>query len=309
MRVVSTYIKIGDYEFDFVNEFSVETAWGNLTDKATITLPRNLKFPEGDWNKSIPRGTQVLIKSGYDNQLNEVFSGYVVRLKPAVPMVIECEDEMWKLKQIEINDTCSNEDLKTFLERVLNIQVDAFEIRVGRFVCNKINGAQLLDKIKSEFGLYSFFRNGKLIVGKEYDQVAAEHNVIIDDNIASEDLEYSLKEDFKMKVTAISTFPDGSKIEKEFGDDDGDSKTLNFFDVKEADLEALAKKELERMKYDGYKGGLTLFGEPFVRFGDVMKITDPKESDKKGKYFIDAVTYTGGVNGIRQDCKLGRRAS
>lgn len=308
MNVLTSHIVIGAFTFDFVNDFAIETSWEDLTDKGTITLPRNLKWPDGDWNKAIPRGTAVTISAGYNGLLNPIFKGFVTRVKPLVPLVIEVEDQMWKLKQVIVNATCDNESLGAFLERVLAVKVDAFEINVPRFVCNKITGAKLLDKIKTEYGLYSFFKDDVLVVGKQYDGTNAEHTVILNDNIASDDLEYSLKEDFKIKITAISTMPDGSKIEKEFGDPDGDSKTLNFYNILVFDLEGLAKKELERMAYDGYKGSVTLFGEPFVKVGDILKIIDPKESDKQGRYFIDAVTYQFGVSGFRQSVKLGRKA-
>jgi hypothetical protein len=307
MKIVTVKIELGKYIFDFVTDLNVMTSWSELTDKATITLPRNLRFPAGTWNTELPRGAKVKISIGYEKATNEIFNGYIVRVKPEVPMVIECEDEMWKLKQIEINDTCNSEDLKTFLERVLKIEVDAFDVKVGRFVCNKLNGAQLLDKLKSEYGLHSFFRK-ILVVGKQYDGSNKEHKVVIDDNIAASSLEYSLKEDYKIKVNAISTLPDGSKIEKSFGDEDGDTRTMNFYNIQESALVDLAKKELERVKYDGYKGGVTLFGEPFVQTSDILKIEDPKDSDRAGKYFIDSVNYTAGINGIRQEVKLGRRA-
>lgn len=309
MEVLKSYITIGDYEFDFVAEIQIESTWEEQTVKGSITLPAALRFDKGKLKTSIKKGDAVIVQIGYNDTLNTVFEGFVSRVKPSVPVVIEVEDAMWKLKQIEINDTAKNETVKSFLERNLpGYTIDCFDIELPRFVANKITAAKLLDQLKSDYGLYSFFRRGKLVVGKQYDPADyLVHIAQFNYNIAEDSLEYTAKEDVKIKVTAISNMASGEKIEIELGDPEGEDRTLNFYNLPKPELQKIAEKEMERLMYDGYRGDLTIFGEPFTRTGDVLELRDAEETDKTGRYWIDGVNYMFGIGGFRQQIKLGAR--
>lgn len=310
MFVLQCEISIGNYLFDFVNELVVESSWKNQTDTARITLPAALKVDRDRLSSIFKKGDAVSIRIGYDGKLNNVFSGYVARIKPTTPIAIECEDEMWKLKQVTVNSNAKSEKLQDYLQRVLPIEADCFDIVIPSFVAHNITGAQLLNEFKSDYGFHSFFRNGKLVVGKQYDpEDNTTHKVIIDNsqnsNVAGQGLEYQEKDDVKLKVTAISTMSDGTKHEVEIGNPDGEARTLNFYNVPKSDLQKLAEKEMERFNYTGYKGDVTLFGEPFVRHGQRLELYNDQSSDKTGKYFIDAVTYNYGLGGFRQQVTIG----
>lgn len=309
MYILNSHINIGAYEFDFVSETQIESSWKEQTVKGSITLPAALRFDKGKLKTSIKKGDAVTIKIGYGDDLNTVFEGFVSRVKPSVPVIIEVEDAMWKLKQIEINDTAKNETVKSFLERNLpDYEIDCFDIELPRFVASKITAAKLLDQLKSDYGLYSFFRNGKLVVGKQYDPENYEVQIAkFGYNILDNSLEYTAKEDVKIKVTAVSNMASGEKIEIQLGDADGEDRTLNFYNLPKADLQKVAQKEMERLMYDGYRGDLTMFGDPFVRTGDVLELQDDEDTDKTGRYWIDGVTYSFGTSGFRQSIKLGAR--
>ncbi len=309
MEILQSHITIGKYTFDFVTEIQVETSWMEQTSKGSITLPANLLLDSSKLKTEIKRGDAVEIFIGYGDAMYNVFNGYVARLKPTVPVVIEIEDEMWKLKQHVITDTCKNESLKSFLSRnIPNIHIDCFDITVPRFIANKITAAKLLDEIKSNYGLYSFFRRKSLVIGKQYE--ASDYNVQqakFNYNIVSDNLEYRVKEDVNLKITAISNMPNGDKLEVQLGSKDGEERTLNFYNLPKSELRKVAQKEMDRLIYDGYRGDLTLFLEPFVRIGDVLELKKDDESDKTGRYWVDAVVYTFGINGARQKVTLGAR--
>lgn len=314
MEVLQCHITIGNFTFDFVHELVVESSWMELTDKAVIKLPAALKVDNNKLKDSIPKGSAVSVKIGYESHaIGEVFNGFVSRIKPTYPIEIECEDLMWKLKQIQINENASKESMQDYLSRVMPVPVDCFDVTLPKFIAFKITGAQLLDQIKSDFGFPSFIRNGGLVVGKQYDPAKSEvHRVIIDQafnsNVKSQSLEFKSKDDVKLKVTAISNMANGQKVEVVVGDLDGEDRTLNFFNLAKSDLQAIAKKEMERLRYDGYRGDLTLFGAPMVQHGDILELINSQESDKTGRYFIDAVTSSFGVNGFQQTVKLGSKA-
>lgn len=306
MEVLVSDIRIGEYKFDYVHEVSISSTWQEQTVKGTITLPAKIRLKYDELKKAIKKGDRVTIDLGYNGELNRVFSGFVARVKPTVPVVIEVEDEMWKLKQILVNDKAKNETVKSFLERNIPYPIDAFDIQLPSFVANKITAAQLLDQFKQDYGFPSFFRNGKLVIGKQYDpDNYSVHIVKLNYNVVEDSLEYSEKDDVKIKVTAISNMSSGEKIEVELGDADGESRTLNFYNLPKSELEKVATQEIDRLKYNGYRGDITIFFDPFVRTGDVIELRNDEESDKTGRYWVDGVNYTFGVNGGRQQIKLG----
>jgi hypothetical protein len=309
MEILNSNIVIGKYYFDFVADMEIVTSWQEQTQKGTIVLPYNLEIDSRKLKTEIKKGDKVVVKIGYGDRLNTVFTGYVARVRPSIPIVIEVEDEMWRLKQITVNDKATNETLRSFLERILPAYtIDCFDIDIPRFNAVKITASQLLNQLKNDYGFYSFFRNGVLVVGKQYD--AEKHAIGVTKlqyNIIDDYLEYMSKDDVKLKVTAISNLASGEKIEVELGDPDGEGRTLNFYNLPKSELTKVAENEMSRLTYDGYRGTVTLFGEPFVTTGDVLEIQNDEESDKTGRYWIDGVTYNFGTDGYRQIVKLGAR--
>jgi len=309
MKVTQTHITIGNFDFDYVHEAEITSGWESLTDTAVIKLPANLKLDKNKLKDLIKKGDAVTISYGYEPNMHLAFAGFVTGVKPTIPIEIECEDLMWKLKQIQVNDVARNETILSFLQRNLpDFEIDSFEVDLPRFIASNISAAKLLDQIKSDFGLRSFIRDGKVTVGKQYDpEFATKHFVVLNETVKEDDLEYKSADDVKVKVIGISNMADGQKHEVEIGDPDGDSNTLNFYNIPVSQLKALTEEEAKRLIYDGWRGGLTLFGEPFVKQGDILTIQDNEDSDKVGSYWIDEVNYTVGVNGHQQGIKLGAR--
>ena len=310
MKLVNTYITIGNLEFDFVNSIEVDSSWMDLTDTCELKLPSNLKLNKNTLKDLIKKGDQVLVQVGYDNALQTVFEGYLTDIKPSTPIELRCEDLMWKIKQTRVNRNFPGGKLIDFLQEVLpGIEIDSFDIEISSFRASNISGAKLLDSIKGEFGLQCFIRNNQLVVGKRYDpDNASEHVFKIDFNMVSDDLEYRAKEDVRLLVKAISNNEDGTKTEIELGDPDGDQNTLNFYNLSKEELRKLATRELDRLKYDGWRGSFVAFGEPIVKHGDIATLIHEDQSDKTGQYYIDGAVTSSGVNGLRQTIKLGARA-
>lgn len=310
MEIVQVHIQIGDFTFDFVHQITFESSWNNLTDQGSIKLPSKLKFDRGNLKTEIKKGAQIVIKSGYKGNLNDVFTGYVTRVIPSVPVEIMFENEMWKLKQMQVNDTAKNETIKSFLTRnIQGYEIDCYDITLPKFIAFKITAAQLLDQLKQDFGFAVFFRGKRLVVGKQYDAEKYKiHRIELNYNVVQDSLEYVSKEDVKVKVTGISNMADGSKHEVEIGDPDGESRSLNFYNIPKADLKKLVEKEAEKFMFDGYRGSITIFGLPFVQHGDLVELENKEQSDKTGRYWVDAIEpYEHGLMGVRQTIKLGMR--
>ena len=88
----------------------------------------------------------------------------------------------------------------------------------------------------------------------------------------------------------------------------GELRTISAVGLTEPQLREFVRKEAARLKFDGYRGGLTSFGVPAAEHGDIAVISDPDYPERAGSYFIDSVSKTFGVGGSRREIKLGPKA-
>jgi phage protein D len=169
--------------------------------------------------------------------------------------------------------------------------------------------AAALDKLKSEYGLYSYFRDGILHVGFANDaSVTNEAEFKMEEVVINSDtLEWQRAEDVRLKVVAISMFPDNTKSDPiEFGDADGNQITIHKYNMDAKSLEFAAKEWIAENKYTGFKGEIETFGEPIMKHGDRVKLTSTKLPERDGTYLIKKVKRIYGVNdGNHQLLTLG----
>lgn len=317
MFKVSTNIIIGDLTFDFVASGSINSSWKNLTDTAKIVLPKkvmvNTKGEQIAIQDIIKKGDKVQINLGYDGELNTEFMGYVSSVNTGIPTVIECEDDMWQLKQqSNIQASWKNAKLADVVAKVApNIYSEVLDVELGAFRINDVNAAQVLGSLR-EYGLNAYFRNGILYVGFRYPLTDySTVNYHFQQNVVhgSNNLSYRKKEDVKIKVKATSILTTNEKIEVELGDPDGALRSLHYYNLSEKELRKTAERDLEGLKLDGLRGSFRSFALPFVQHGDVASITDEYYPDHNGDYFIDSVkTEFGYKTGIKRTIELGRKA-
>lgn len=322
MEVLTCHINIANLQMEWVNTINIESSWEMLTDTASVKLPAKINVSQStngnsvsldnhQISKHIKSGDPVQIQLGYNGDLKTVFKGYVTQIRPRVPIEILCEDEMWKLKQSNIVDSGKKQSLTDLLQKHFsNYKILALDVEIGKYYIDNISGAKFLEALKSDFGLYSFFRGDTLVVGRRYDyENANQHKFKLEYNIIKDDLEFKSADQVKIKVRAISNNSDGTKTEIEIGEQDGDTRTLNFYNLSESELKAAAEREKERLIYDGWRGKFEAFGEPLVNHGDIVELIHATESDKTGRYWVDKVKYKFGVQGFRQEITLGARST
>lgn len=309
-------ITVGKYSFDYMVDFTSTSSWENLTDTCIITIPRKVKWG----NKNIYLGDEGLLKKGdavelkwsYDGRWNTVFKGYLKNVYSDTPVRLECEDAMWMLKQNPVTKSYRSVTLKQLLSDIVPKGIEIVQpkdVALGQFRINKATPAKVLDELRSAYGIYSFFKDGKLYSGLaywfEYQKVSTfRFDLHI---LPGHSLQYLKDEDTKYKVNAISFYPDNTKIEKSFGDEDGDLRTLHFYNVKEKDLEAISNSWIKTFKKTGYSGSFTTFAEPFVKQGEAALLIDSKYPEREGIYLIKSVKYQGGMTGLRQTIELDIR--
>lgn len=311
MLRLSSDIAIGAYRLRGVVGVEVRSSWDELTDTCTLSFPRQV-----DWRgRSLASGADPLLRRndavavqlGYDDENAEVFQGYVSKLTANIPVSVECQDTAYLLKQKTYTKSYRSATLAQVLTDILPSQIafEAPDVSLGPFRISNATGAQVLDYLKQNYTLKSWFRGGRLYCGFAYvASLQRTHIIRFERNVVQHSLEYLVRDQIKIKLKAVSMKPDNSKIEIELGDTDGEQRTVYFYDVPEADLRRLAEQEIERLRYEGYRGSLTTFLAPDVRHGDVVDLRSLAYPERDGRYLVKSVTTRFGMEGGRQEIEL-----
>ena len=345
--------------FNFVHSIEIESSYENLTDTCKITLPRKLTFEgknlfEGN-NPIFKRGDNIEVQIGYVPNITTVFVGYIKNVGTNVPTVLECEDEMYLLKQWTINYpkkidlitkskkgkllkhpkevpfTVSLDELLDYCLTDHDIEYDVIDdIDLGQRRFVNLTPAAMLDVLKSEYGLYSYFKNkvnkttGEVEIDAKTNKpirilhvgfandaaITHEASFKMEEVIINSDtLEWSRAEDVRIQCSAISMFPDNTKSDPIIvGDPDGNQITIHKYNMNESALRFAAEQWIKENKYTGYRGDVETFGEPIMNHGDRAKITSTKLPERDGTFLIKKVKRVYSVDdGNHQIFTLGAK--
>jgi hypothetical protein len=317
-------ITIGNLQMNFCHEITVVSSWESLTDTATIVIPKSItvdKKPIVEGADSVFNiGDKVTIEAGYNYEHDTIFTGYVTNVKTKFPLEITCEDSMWLFKQKSYKKTFRTVTVKQLVDYLMASLGENFPIvysdanvQLGKFRINNATGAQVLEELRKKYGIYSFFREGKMYVGFVYTHSGTDYRKRIPlqftPNIIEDDLLFHDAQNQRVKVKATSILADNKQLTVEVGDGDGRVIERFYYNLGKADLEKMAKNVLATWKVSGLEGSLETFGKPMIRQGDAIELADNKISERNGTYLVKKVTRTFGQNGYRSRCEIDRRIS
>lgn len=237
--------RTGRLFFDFVDEFTSSDSWRDLTNKGTLTLPKNLYYKDATGRVQplhgtninvggfglVPlflRGDKVTIEAGYkyfnrtDREILDtaiMFTGYVTKVGSKIPIELELEDNMWLCKQTPApTKTFSASDT---LEDILQVLIDAVNKTHGthftrlaitkttfeEFIIGSETVAQVLQRMQKQYGFEFYFRSDQLRGGIliYIEDEAEEQQFAFQQNIISDELEYRRKDDIVLSVLAHNT--------------------------------------------------------------------------------------------------------
>lgn len=297
-----------------------------LTDTATIRLPTTAVMKDCrsvttvEIVREIVAGMEIYIKlwyKGFEKQAVE-FAGYVRKVNRKTPIEIECENLLGTLRYRNLNKDWK----ETTLEQVLREIVKETPVRLTGnippmtlkgFYLKNVSALEALQKIRDEFGLSVYMDTGEtLYCGLAYGEnrglakyylYGTKANVIQTDNLL-----WQNDDDVRLCVKAIAVKPDNECLVGVVGDEGGAVRVLRFYniDTKE-ELEAMARQELMKYKFEGYRGKITGFLVPGVCPGMIAEIADEKYPQRGGKYFVESVRTKFGISGCRNEVELGMR--
>ncbi|MHB9003521.1 MAG: hypothetical protein ACYC6C_05595 [Coriobacteriia bacterium] len=303
--------------FNYVNAVEVVTSIRNFTDTAKITVPRKLAYKGKSITEFIKRNFEVTIDLGYDDVNHEIFKGYVKSVSTGTPIVIDCENEAWKLKQIKLT---AKHYSKLNIQDFVKEHMSAYEcfvpsIELGEVRINSdVTLAQVFEYFMKNYPVNFYFREGKFYGILPTTMTATDTDIKtvkfrIGYNTINDDLTYTLKEDIKLQIVAKAITKDNKKLEwKE--PKEADSADIRTFLVpgatSESDCKKFAIDMLAKFKVDKMTGDFTAFGEPYVRKGDVTHLLDDDHAEQNNKKFWnESIVYTYGMGGYRQKITLG----
>ena len=309
MKRLTCDISTGDYQYKGIVNLEIKSSNELLTDTCMLAFPRKVKWKDKKITELIKRGNDLSVSLGYDDNNDKVFTGIIREIKADIPVSIKAEDLMFKLKKNNIKTSFQKVSLKEILTEIIPKEITwkTADINLGKFRINNATPAKVLAYLKNNYGIYSFFRNDILYSGLRYwSEYQKSYEFSFTKDIISDNLTYKTSEDIKYKVTAISIADDNGRTEITKGDEDGEQRTYHYYNIDKKELERRAEQELEKLKYDGYRGTFTTFGQPTVFHGDAVKLTDKRYPEREGTYIVKSVTRQFGIKGYRQIIELDR---
>lgn len=311
--------EIGNVKFSRLHSVEIENSMKKLGKRARLKLPTTARLKqkgkfvgEVETAKQFNVGDLVIIRFGYDEDLNEEFRGYVRKILPTTPLEIECEDAVYALKRKALKKSFRATTLKEIVEFVLKdtgieLVNEMPTINFSKFMFKNVNAAQVLEKLRKDYGLTIYFRDfKKLVVGlsSESDDTVVKYT--IGQNVISHDLEWENEENVKLKIKAVAVSKDNEFTTREVGDLDGEQRTIYFYNLPStANLEERAKEEILKYKYSGYRGDLTVFLIPECRVGNTVRLKDENFENPEGDYLVKSVKTTLSDSGGRRRIELG----
>jgi len=297
-----------------VGSCKIESSWSSLTDTAEITLPRNVPDFSNGVRNLIHRGDPVTINFGYNGDLVEEFTGYVVEVSSTIPITIRCEDEMFMLKKIKVNKSYANVNLKTLISDIVpGYIVDVADITLGAVRLEKTTAAMTLQLLRDK-QIQSYFKGKTLVVGKIYTddsniplvKFAFNRNIISNSN-----LKFTRAEDMDLRVTAVSYLPGGKTLKFSVGDETGTESEIAHWNITDINkLKELAQQDYDKMNVDGYTGSFTAWAIPVIRHGQKAELTNDLSPDENGTFYCDKTVLTLSDSPyLHREITIGRRVS
>lgn len=310
-------ITIGNIVLQSTNLVEIEENVRDLDGKCTIVLPRNLVAKDGKGvTDYIKRKDKVKVELGYNGYLHTEFEGYVDVIGGETPLRIECDNMWFPHKQNNLLKSFKDASLKEVLEFAFpGYTIDCPDTQLGKFLIQNTSSYGVLKGLKDTVGFYAKLdEEKKKITGfypfsvTEYTThtyVFGTHNKDkinelkiqgLSCNVKKNNLKFIRKDALKIALTAKALQRDGKTLKVVVGstESDAEKRTRNYgYEIKtEAELKAVAEKDLKKWSYDGYQGNLIGFGVPRTHAGDTIKIVDPDNEEREGKYLIDKVKIT-----------------
>lgn len=306
------------YILKTVASIDIECSVDNLSDTAVITLPEAFMNQVFNIGNEVKRGSEVIIKAGYDDELQTEFVGFVQDVvNNDNSLKIKCEDALFlfrkSVKDVELKPTSLPKIAQLLIDQIdptYKLVCD-YTITYEKFVIHQATGYDVLKKLAEETKANIYFNTEKkeLHIHPPYIEKSGEAIYSMQRNIENSSLEFKKAIDRKVEVTVEKTNLSGKIESLTVGSTGGDKITLKVGSVSTVDLKKIANAELIRRSADMYEGSIDTWAIPFVQPTYSVKIKDEDYPEKDGKYYVVGVTTSISESGFKRTIKLGIKLS
>lgn len=332
-------VAMGRYAFrGGVNEVTIKRSIKEIIDTATIKMPAINKVhnifdgvpltfagssPTDNTigavktSELFKEGDKVLIKLGYNDDRRQEFKGFVRRVSPSTPCLIECEGYAYQLRKKPFTGAWKTVSLKDLLTELIKGTDIKLSDSIPVYTLNNINipngnALKALQYIRDKTHLSVFFQFEILYFGLEEAYKGNRVQWRLGWNTRDRNnLKYRLADDTNILVRLVTGKGTNQKRTIiEVGDPNGTLFEENISFIKDqATLKSIANNILNKHKYTGFEGFISCFLQPFCLPGDTAVITDKLYSVRDGSYFIEGIEITFGMDGGIKKVHIGRALS
>lgn len=291
-------------------ECEVEKNVENLSDVATITLPETVLNQVLKVKDKIGRGSEVIIKAGYNGNLVTEFTGFVREITTDGSLKILCEDALFLFRKGVKDKMLKSTTLKKIAEYLCSEigegykVVCDYDLNYEKFVIHQATANDVLKKLQEETKANIFFNTEKKELHIHPPFVKKNGYVIysMQKNIEKSSLEYKKAIDRKVEVTVESIQKDGTVKTIKTGTIGGETVTLKVGQMNDADAKKIADSELVKRSSDMYEGTFDTWLIPYCEPTFSAKIVDEDYREQAGIYYVKAtkllISSSGGIRTI-----------
>lgn len=151
------------WSFNHVTSIQINRRSDKLTDTCVLCLPKNTQW-SNEAAYPIRQGDMIMVRLGYNDELQLVYKGYITSINTKNPMVISCDDEMYFYKDTVCTPKSYNDITLTqllqdqFTDKGINLNfyVEGNE-QLGEYRVTARTLGPLLDMLKKSHGFRFFF--------------------------------------------------------------------------------------------------------------------------------------------------------
>lgn len=313
---MSAVVDLGtQYRLRGVHGIEIKKSVHQIVQTAKVELPLSVVIRNNNLLESIKltdkikEGDKITLSFGYDGNNSNEFTGFIRNINYKIPLVLECEDNMYLFRQTTINKSWKRDSLKNILNDILKIVYEAHgyqlplldgvpDVIIENLICNNETALWLLQVILDRYPLLAIYlttdNNAEtMYCGLRYGRNSGTVKYMIEQNCKEGDLAY--KKDVTPSKVILETVNEKGKLERTVYGDTHAKNTIRLKVpgvVSEIEKKKLATQELQRKTYEGYRGSLNTLLTPYIEPGMIANIGSKQFPDKAGSYYIGTVTTT-----------------